>query len=69
MSLQLVTAMTCVLFVEMVEICYSVLDVLKHFIQVGFVLMLEDTRFAHSFYYSESTTSMFQIEKKIKHRS
>lgn len=35
MSLQLVTAMTCVLFVAMVGICCSVLDVLKHFIQVG----------------------------------
>jgi len=34
MSLQLVTVMTCVLFVAMVEICYFVLDVLKHFIQV-----------------------------------
>lgn len=35
MSLQLVTVMTCVLSVGMVEICYFVLDVLKHFIQVG----------------------------------
>lgn len=43
MSLQVVKVMTCVVFVASVEICYSVLDVLKHFIQVVDLLVHSTT--------------------------